>query len=153
MGERQAKVNEKRQYFKGWETLEDYFINEIKDLRNEYRILFADIQSSKLNSETIKVRVKIISLRIKTIEDYITRYFSIESSNLKLLHSEFQQFITGTDDFNNQYKKSTINFSDMTITKILEYQKDIVDELTLCVININNASKRFKWWLVRNKTM
>lgn len=133
--------------------LKDYFINEIKDLRNEYRILFADIQSSKLNSETIKVRVKIISLRIKTIEDYSTRYSSIESSNLKLLHSEFQQFITGTDDFNNQYKENTIKFSDMTITKILEYQKDIVDELTLCVININNASKRFKWWLVRNKTM
>ena len=133
--------------------LKDYFINEIKDLRNEYRILFADIQSSKLNSETIKVRVKIISLRIKTIEDYSTRYFFIESSNLKLLHSEFQQFITGTDDFNNQYKESTIKFSDMTITKILEYQKDIVDELTLCVININNASKRFKWWFVRNKTM
>lgn len=133
--------------------LKDYFINEIKDLRNEYRILFADIQSSKLNSKTIKVRVKIISLRIKTIEDYSTRYFFIESSNLKLLHSEFQQFITGTDDFNNQYKESTINFSDMTITKILEYQKDIVDELTLCVININNASKRFKWWFVRNKTM
>lgn len=133
--------------------LKDYFINEIKDLRNEYRILFADIQSSKLNSETIKVRVKIISLRIKTIEDYSTRYFFIESSNLKLLHSEFQQFITGTDDFNNQYKENTIKFSNMTITKILEYQKDIVDELTLCVININNASKRFKWWLVRNKTM
>lgn len=133
--------------------LKDYFINEIKDLRNEYRILFADIQSSKLNSKTIKDRVKIISLRIKTIEDYSTRYFSIESSNLKLLHSEFQQFITGTDDFNNQYKKITITFSDMTITKILEYQKDIVDELTLCVININNASKRFKWWFVRNKTL
>ena len=31
MGERQAKVNEKRQYFKGWETLVNYLLILIRE--------------------------------------------------------------------------------------------------------------------------
>ena len=34
--------------------LKDYFINELKGLREEYRVFFIDLQNQELNSKSIK---------------------------------------------------------------------------------------------------
>lgn len=132
--------------------LKDYFINELKDLREEYRFFFIDLQNQKLNSKSIKAKLKILSLRIKTIEEYTTKCFSLEDSKLKDLHSNFQQFITGSKPYNMQYKSKSISFPDTITTQILKHQNNIVGELTRRVICINSATRRYRYWFIRNKS-
>lgn len=131
--------------------LKDYFIKELGNVREEYKQLFTELYGSKLGSKDIKDRLKIQSIRLKTLEVYIDKFFSTNPSALKDCHSDFQQFITGEDDFNNQYKSKTISFSEEAKTQILSHQSKIVNALTQRIIDVNNASKKIHWWFVRNR--
>lgn len=132
--------------------LKEYFINELRSVREEYRLLFSEMYNSRLSSKDIKDRLKIISMRIRSIDTYIDRYFSTRPSKLKDIHSDFQQYITGEDEFNSQFKAKVISFSDRVKTQILGHQGVIVDGLTQRIVDVNNATKKFRWWFVRNKT-
>lgn len=131
--------------------LKDYFINELRNVREEYKLFFSELYSSKLNSKDIKNRLKILSMRLRSIDAYIDKNFTTKSSRLVDVHSEFQQYITGEDEFNSQFKAKSIVFSESVKTQILSFQGNIVDSLTQRVVDVNNASKKFHWWFVRNK--
>ena len=51
--------------------LREYFINELNNIREEYRSFFVDIYSGALSAKTIKDRLKIMSLRIGSFDKYI----------------------------------------------------------------------------------
>jgi hypothetical protein len=51
--------------------------------------------------------------------------------------------ITATDDFNTQYKKQSITFSNNTKNEILLFHTDISNSLTKLVIETNRANRKF----------
>ena len=119
--------------------LRDYFIGELSAIREEYRSLFSDIIFEKLDSKTIKDRLKIMSARINSFDKYISTTFKIDDNELKNEHANFQQFITGEDEFNQQYNNDKVRFSSPIKTEILKRQNIFSDVITQCVIDINNA--------------
>ncbi len=119
--------------------LRDYFIGELSAIREEYRLLFSDIIFEKIDSKTIKDRLKIMSARISSFDKYLNTTFNIEDNQLKNEHSNFQQFITGEDEFNQQYNNEIVRFSSSIKTEILKRQSIFSDVITQCTIDINNA--------------
>ena len=125
--------------------LREYFINELNNIREEYRSFFVDIYSGALSAKTIKDRLKIMSLRIGSFDKYIHQEYKINASLLKDAHVDFQQYITGDDEFNNQYNNDTVTFSSNVKTELLRKQGDIFEKITIRAIDINSAHRKWKW--------
>lgn len=125
--------------------LREYFINELNNIREEYRCFFADIYSGTIDAKTIKDRLKIMSLRIGSFDKYIHLEYKIKASLLKDAHADFQQYITGEDEFNNQYNNDTVIFSSNIKTELLRKQGDIFEKITIRAIDINSAHRKLKW--------
>lgn len=123
--------------------LKEYFINEINNIREEYRIFFSDIYAEKLNAKTIKDRLKIMTGRISSFDKYIHQIYKINNSLLKDGHANFQQFITGEDEFNGQFSDPQIKFSNHIKTELFRKQTELAEIITQRVIDINKAHK--KW--------
>lgn len=119
--------------------IKEFFINELKYIRDDYKNLFSDIYSSKLNAVNIKDRLKILSNRINMLNTCVKHNLKVNNHDFISSHSEFQMFITGDDEFNTHYKDSQLNFSDTTKTKIMSYQKKIIEKISQYIIDINNA--------------
>lgn len=119
--------------------LREYFIGELNSIRQEYKDLFSDIIFEKLNAITIKDRLKIMSARILSFDRYTRQIYDIKESLLKDEHAEFQQYITGHDEFNEQYQSEIVKFSSPTKTEILKRQCSFSDIITQCIIEINKA--------------
>lgn len=131
--------------------IREHFIHETSQLRDEYRRLFSQLYSGKLSAKVIKDRLKVLTLRIKSLEMFVHIYYKIQGDKLGDAHAKFQQFITAEDDFNNQYSKKTVNFSSEVKTKIFKYQKDISDAITHRIIDINSSKSNSKHKILQLK--
>lgn len=119
--------------------LRDHFIQEINSIRQEYKDLFSEIIFEKMNAKTIKDRLKIMSARISSFDKFVHQEFKISDSLIKNEHAEFQQFITGNDEFNDQYQSDVVKFSSSTKMDVLKWQGRFADAFTKRIIDVNNA--------------
>lgn len=126
--------------------IREYFINELKIIGEDYKCLFNSLYSSEIGAAELKNKLKLISMHILSIENFIKSYYKIEYLEMYSIHSDFQQFITSGEDFNEQYKSTVIKFSVNTRYEIEKLQKKIVCAITTIIITVNSAheNNRFK---------
>lgn len=124
--------------------LREYFISELNNIRDEYKQFFSDIYESRLNAKSIKDRLKVINVRIDSFERSIYSIYKLDdfSIQIKKVHIEIQQYITGEDEFNQQYKNDVVSFSSAIKSDILKKQSELVEAITHSVIAINSAHRR-----------
>lgn len=125
--------------------LREYFISELNNIRDEYKLFFNDIYEDKLNAKSIKDRLKVMSIRIVSFDNNIHQIYKLDACLLKDEHADIQQYITGEDEFNQQYANDTISFSSTVKSEILKRQSQLVNSITRRVIDINSAHRKFKW--------
>jgi len=119
--------------------LKEYFIGEIKNIREDYKLLHNDLITNSLSSREIINRFKSLSGRIKTIDETVKQYYDCSSSVLKDAHSDFQQYITGLEEFNSQFKNEHVIFSQEARSKIFEHQGLIIAAIIHKVIEVNDS--------------
>jgi len=124
--------------------IREYFIAELGEIKADYSTLFKGLYNSELSAKTISARLKILSCRISNLDAYIHDTYKIEKTLLKDSHSVFQQYVTGTDEFNDQYSSDTVKFSANTITLLTREQSTIVKAITQRVLDINSAKSKRK---------
>lgn len=126
--------------------LREYFISELNNIRDEYKQFFSDIYESRLNAKSIKDRLKVINVRIDSFERSIYSIYKLDDSSIQIkkVHIEIQQYITGEDEFNQQYKNDVVSFSSAIKSDILRKQSELVEAITHSVIAINSAHRRFR---------
>ena len=90
-----------------------------------------------------------MSNRIECIEQSVNASFSIEGNSISKTHSEIQNFITGTDDFNNGYRATKLVFRETTKNEILVYHTKLLKCFTEVVVEINRAKKHGFIWRIR----
>lgn len=131
-------------------AIKDYYIQEIKDVRKLYVDFLNNIYKGKASAKTIKEWFKIISNRIDCIERSLNDSFYIKDSDIGKIHSEIQNFITGTEDFNNNYRASQLIFSEGTKNDILTYHTKLLKCFTDVVVKINKAKKHGLGWRIKH---
>lgn len=124
--------------------LKEYFINEIKDIRDLYKIFVNQLYTNSTSAVYTKDWFKIMSERIKNLDNLIKTNFKIDKIDLTSKHAEIQQNITAMDEFNEDYKKEVIKFSNQSKNEILKLHTELSYKLTEMVIEINSAKKRRK---------
>lgn len=121
--------------------LKDFFIGEIKNIREDYKLIFNDMLTNSLSSREIINRFKSLSGRIRTIDETLKQHDHCDSTGLRDAYFEFQQYITGLDDLNSQYKNKHVTFTEVARSKMFEYQGTIIAAIMQKVIEVNNCNE------------
>lgn len=124
--------------------LKDYFTNELSVIKDDCKALFDEICYDKKSAGDIKIGFKILSLRVSSFENNLKEAFKDANPNLLKNLSKIQLEITGSDDYNNQYKKSVVKFSPSEKNTILESRSLLMSEFSKAVIVINSAKIKRK---------
>lgn len=129
----------RKRYFK------EFIIHEIVDIRDMYKLFFTDIYYSRKSAKEIKEWLKIMSSKINNIDNVIEENFKILDRNLlPNQHAIIQQTLTFMDDFNNQYTKDRVIFSEEAKNKILELNSVFSKIIITLTVEINNSNLKHK---------
>lgn len=128
-------------------AVKEYFINENREIKEKYNKFMNDLYSNRNSSEQIKEWFKIMTIKITTFEGFITNEYRLKPE-ISNIHNNLKYMITGSDDFNTQYKEDHITFSNSTKNEILIFHTDLSNCLTKLVIETNRANRKY---LCRNK--
>lgn len=129
--------------------LKEYFINEVKDIRDLYKQFINQLYKNKISAIDIKDWFKIMSERTQNLDKFLHEKFQINNSLIVSKHAEIQQKITSLDEFNEHYRAPTITFSNSSKNDILKLHSELSCVLTQRVIDINSTKIRRK--LFKNK--
>lgn len=130
-------------------AIKDYYIQEIKDVRKLYVDFLNNIYKGRSSAKNIKEWFKIVSNRIDCVERSLNDSFYIKDNNIGKIHSEIQNFITGTDDFNDGYRCDKLIFREATKNEILMYHTKLLECFTDVVVKINRAKKHGAFWQIK----
>lgn len=125
--------------------LKEYFINEVKDIRDLYKLFVNQLYKNKMSATDIKDWFKIMSERTQNLNSFLHDKYKIDNSLIVSKHAEIQQKITSMDEFNENYKKTTVTFSNSSKNDILKLHSELSCVLTQRVIDINGAKNRWKY--------
>ncbi|MDL2315071.1 hypothetical protein LJC16_02300 [Bacteroidales bacterium OttesenSCG-928-C19] len=124
--------------------LKEYFINEIKDIRELYKQFINQLYRNKVSATDIKDWFKIMSERTQNLDKFLHEKYKINDSLIRTKHAEIQQKITSLDEFNEDYKKTAVTFTNSSRNEILKLHSELSCVLTQRVIDINSAKKTTK---------
>lgn len=122
--------------------LKEYYINEIKDIGECYKLFIKELYGNKLAAKDIKEWMKIMSGRITTLNRFVHQSYHIQDSLLLNKHADIQQFITDTDEFNENYNAEVVTFGGSTKNDVLKKHCEVNDVVMQRVIDINNAKRK-----------
>jgi hypothetical protein len=125
--------------------LKEYFINEVKEIRDSYKSFITRLCKGELAAKYIKDWLKIMSERTQNLDKFLHDKYKIDNSLIVQKHAEIQKKITDFDEFNDNYKEKTVNFSSSSKNDIYKLHSELRCTLTQRVIDINNAKNRWKW--------
>jgi hypothetical protein len=129
--------------------LKEYFISEVEEIRDLYKSFFSQLYSNKRSAPNVKEWFKIMSERILNLDKFVHENYLIDNSLIVSKHAEIQKTITGMDEFNNDYKMPTIQFTALSKIDMIRLHSELSRILIQRVIDINNAKKRKKaGWLI-----
>lgn len=120
--------------------LKEYFTKELTDIKDECKSFFDDICYDKQNATDIKTGFKIISMRAQAYEENLKEVFKDAECNILTNLSKIQLEITGSEEYNEQYKSATVKFSPRLKKIIFEYRSLLLTEFSRTTITINKAS-------------
>ena len=118
--------------------LRDFFIKELSDIQEYYRSFINDIWSGKENARNIIDTLKYLSFRIKTIDKYTVQKYKT-TVKLMPVHSKFQRRITALDEFNSQYDKEKVMFSNDSKILLMNQHNYISEAIIEKIIQINGS--------------
>ena len=124
--------------------LKEYFINEVKDIRDLYKQFINQLYRNKMSATDIKDWFKIMSERTQNLDNFLHDKYKIINSLIVSKHAEIQQKITSMDEFNEDYKKPTITFTNSSKNDILKLHSELSCSLIQRIIDINEARKQRK---------
>lgn len=121
-------------------VLKDHFIEEIKDIRNEYRNFLNNLYAAKTEIRTIIPWFKLMNIRVSDLMTLIHQKYSIDQQTLSPYQNDLRELVTESDEFNMQFREGgNIIFSESTKTKLIEFQNTYNHLFNELIININDT--------------
>ncbi|MDR0606245.1 MAG: hypothetical protein LBG80_18355 [Bacteroidales bacterium] len=129
--------------------LKEYFINEVKDIRDLYKSFINHLYNGDKCAKDIKDWFKIMSERTQNLNKFLQSKYKINDSLIVQKHAEIQQKVTSMDEFNENYKASSVHFTNLSKNEILKLHSELSCVLIQRVIDINKA--KLRWHIKKNR--
>ena len=122
--------------------LKDHFIEEIKEIRDEYKLFLNNLYSSKTKAQTAISWFKLMNIKVSNTMEFINKSYKINKDILNPYQNDLRELVTNNDDFNNNYKSTSgIHFSEESRMHLIQFQQKNYHLFTEIIIRINNYKK------------
>lgn len=128
----QNKLNNKR-------ILKDHFIQEVKDIRNEYKLCFNSLYSNNSNAQTLKAWFKLMNIKINDLMEILNEMYTINPKYLNPYQNDLRELITNNDDYIKYFNDSKIIFTEDSKSKIIVFLQQHNHLFTGLIVKINNS--------------
>ena len=124
-------------------VLKDYFINEIREIRKEYRTYITDLLKGNIDAQSVVPWFKIMGIRVNDMLDSADSIYHIKNDSFSKYHINLLTTVTESDSFIKCYKKNCkVLFDRQETILILNVQKDFIHVFNEAILLINNANYR-----------
>ena len=124
-------------------VLKDYFMNEIREIRKEYRTYITDLLKGSIDAQSVVPWFKIMSIRVNDMLESADSLYHIKNNSFSDYHISLLTTITESDSFTKCYKKNcNVSFDRQEKLLILNVQKDFIHVFNEAILLINNANYR-----------
>ncbi len=118
--------------------LKDYLIEEIKDIRLEYRRFLNDLNSGKLKPKNILPWFKLMNIKVQDIMEIISKKYKIDKDSLKSYQIELRELVTEFKEFNSNYKENKfVKLNDSTLKELIRFQQENNSVFNSIIMKIN----------------
>lgn len=113
-------------------------IDDIKNLREDYRVFLNKLMANKCDSRFIISWFKIMNLKMEGLGNFIKSEYKQELFQpCQNKHIELKRYVTGCADMNRDYAQSAITFTDNVKNEIIECYNGLYYSLLVAISKIN----------------
>ncbi|OFX31046.1 MAG: hypothetical protein A2X08_18270 [Bacteroidetes bacterium GWA2_32_17] len=122
-------------------VLKDHFINEVKEIRNDYKNCLNNLYLNQTNAKIVIPWFKLINIKIDDLMILISqKYKKIDQKALNPYQNELRELITENEDFIKQYESGKqVNFSEISRNQFIKFQQKHNHLFNDIIIKINDA--------------
>ena len=120
-------------------AIKDYFMNEIKNIREDYRKFLIDLFGGKFTFNSTNNWFQVMNMRLINLEETLKNIHKISNFGAKDLNHDLRDIITNHQDFNDAFNKSSVTISQLHKQEIVKKQAEISKSLMDTIIDINNS--------------
>lgn len=120
----------------------EHFINEVKEVKDLYKIFINKLYKGSMNAKDIKEWFKVMTGKIKSLEACIEERFEVDGASVATKHAEIQQKVTILEEYNENYKLDRVVFKESSKNDILVLHTALSNVITEKIIGINSAKKK-----------
>lgn len=120
-------------------VLKDHFINEVKDLRNDYERCLNSLCSEGVRPRDVIPWFKLMNIRVNDLMSFVSTRYKLDKTLLHPYQFDLRELVTNNDDFISGFKSDFVNFSDKSrieIVKFLQSNSRLFNEI---IIKINDS--------------
>ena len=118
--------------------LKDYYINEIKELKNDYKVYLTNLYLCKVSPKNIIPWFKLMNIKVTDIMDEINCIYKIDKNTLNPYQNELRDLLTDNEDFNNQFNDEKLNLSTTSKNSLIKFQQEKNKLFNQIILKINN---------------
>lgn len=121
-------------------VLKDHFINEIKEIRNDYKTCLNNLYLNTTHPHRVIPWFKLMNIKVTDLMTLINTKYKIDKDKLKPYQIELQELITNNEDFMNQYSKADkVVFTENSRSQLIKFQQSHNQLFNAIIIAINDA--------------
>lgn len=118
--------------------LKEITIDDIKELREDYRVFLNRLISNQCNSRFIVSWFKVMNLKMEGIGNFIKSEYKQELFKAcQDKHNELKRYVTGCADMNDSYNQEMVVFTDNVRNEIIEFHNGLYRSLLVAISDIN----------------
>lgn len=119
--------------------LKDHLIQEIKDLRNEYKKFLSELYLGKLKPKQILPWFKLMNIKIQDIMELINQKYDLDKDTLRNYQVELRNIVTEQDEFNENFKDNLCFVpKESSLNDLLKFQQKNNSKFNQLIIDIND---------------
>lgn len=122
-------------------ALKDFFIDEMRDLKDEYNDFCKNMCLDNLSASIIKESFKQFSIRVIDAESCINRELDVNISTHSFI-TDCQILVTGSTEINEMFDRDKVSFEHTTKSQIINKQDLFNRNIMSAIASINKSNKK-----------
>ncbi|TYA78538.1 hypothetical protein [Seonamhaeicola marinus] len=119
--------------------LKDHVIEEIKDLRNEYKKFLNELYQGRLKPKQILPWFKLMNIKTQDVMEIINQKYGLDKESLKSYQIELRNMVTEQEEFSENFKQNKcFTLKESSLRDLLLFQQNNNSKFNQLIIDIND---------------
>lgn len=119
--------------------LKDHLIQEIKDLRSEYKKFLNDLNAGNLKPRKILPWFKLMNIKVQDTMEVVSEKYNLDQDLLKSYQVELRELVTEFEEFNLNYKDNkVISLQESSLRELIQFQQNNHSKFNALILEIND---------------